>query len=162
MYVTRQLTDLSFPVIAREFGGRDHTTVMHACDKISALMHKRDPDLQRRQRPGESECFVPWPRLGTTSRQPGDSWGTAGENIGQKWGNDVQDPVKDAAEPVDTHERHPHPPGTSPLDATGDPGRWASGQSSIASQQGNSVFSSTIHSTYYPLLPFSTQQQSIQ
>ena len=43
MYVTRQLTDLSFPVIAREFGGRDHTTVMHACDKISALMHKRDP-----------------------------------------------------------------------------------------------------------------------
>ncbi len=41
MYVTRQLTDLSFPVIAREFGGRDHTTVMHACDKISALMHER-------------------------------------------------------------------------------------------------------------------------
>ncbi|MEM9611537.1 MAG: chromosomal replication initiator protein DnaA [Actinomycetota bacterium] len=41
MYVTRQLTDLSFPVIAREFGGRDHTTVMHACDKISALMKER-------------------------------------------------------------------------------------------------------------------------
>ena len=41
MYVTRQLTDLSFPVIAREFGGRDHTTVMHACDKISALMTER-------------------------------------------------------------------------------------------------------------------------
>lgn len=41
MYVTRQMTDLSFPVIAREFGGRDHTTVMHACDKISALMKER-------------------------------------------------------------------------------------------------------------------------
>ncbi len=41
MYVTRQLTDLSFPLIAREFGGRDHTTVMHACDKISALMKER-------------------------------------------------------------------------------------------------------------------------
>lgn len=41
MYMTRQLTDLSFPVIAREFGGRDHTTVMHACDKISALMKER-------------------------------------------------------------------------------------------------------------------------
>ncbi|MEZ5408406.1 MAG: chromosomal replication initiator protein DnaA [Acidimicrobiales bacterium] len=41
MYVARQLTDLSFPVIAREFGGRDHTTVMHACDKISALMPQR-------------------------------------------------------------------------------------------------------------------------
>lgn len=41
MYVTRQMTDLSFPLIAREFGGRDHTTVMHACDKISALMKER-------------------------------------------------------------------------------------------------------------------------
>ncbi len=35
------MTDLSFPLIAREFGGRDHTTVMHACDKISALMKER-------------------------------------------------------------------------------------------------------------------------
>jgi chromosomal replication initiator protein len=41
MYVTRELTDLSYPAIAREFGGRDHTTVMHACDKISALMKER-------------------------------------------------------------------------------------------------------------------------
>jgi chromosomal replication initiator protein len=41
MYVTRQLTDLSYPLIAREFGGRDHTTVMHACDKIGALMKER-------------------------------------------------------------------------------------------------------------------------
>ena len=41
MYIARELTDLSFPLIAREFGGRDHTTVMHACDKISALMKER-------------------------------------------------------------------------------------------------------------------------
>ncbi len=41
MYVTRELTELSFPLIAKEFGGRDHTTVMHACDKISALMKER-------------------------------------------------------------------------------------------------------------------------
>jgi chromosomal replication initiator protein len=41
MYLTRELTDLSYPAIAREFGGRDHTTVMHACDKISALMKER-------------------------------------------------------------------------------------------------------------------------
>ena len=41
MYVTRQLTELSYPLIAKEFGGRDHTTVMHACDKISALMQER-------------------------------------------------------------------------------------------------------------------------
>ncbi len=41
MYLTRQMTDLSFPLIAKEFGGRDHTTVMHACDKIDALMKER-------------------------------------------------------------------------------------------------------------------------
>lgn len=41
MHITRELTDLSYPLIAREFGGRDHTTVMHACDKIGALMKER-------------------------------------------------------------------------------------------------------------------------
>lgn len=41
MYVTRQLTELSYPAIAREFGGRDHTTVIHAVDKIGALMSER-------------------------------------------------------------------------------------------------------------------------
>ena len=41
MYVFRELTDLSYPAIAREFGGRDHTTVIHAVDKISALMKDR-------------------------------------------------------------------------------------------------------------------------
>ncbi|MFL2697450.1 MAG: chromosomal replication initiator protein DnaA [Acidimicrobiales bacterium] len=38
MYVFRELTELSYPAIAREFGGRDHTTVIHAVDKISGLM----------------------------------------------------------------------------------------------------------------------------
>ncbi len=41
MYVFRELTDLSYPAIAREFGGRDHTTVIHAVDKISSLMSDR-------------------------------------------------------------------------------------------------------------------------
>ena len=41
MYVMRELTDLSYPAIAREFGGRDHTTVIHAVDKISDLMKER-------------------------------------------------------------------------------------------------------------------------
>lgn len=40
MYVMRELTDLSYPTIAREFGGRDHTTVIHAVEKIGALMSK--------------------------------------------------------------------------------------------------------------------------
>ncbi|MGD0220000.1 MAG: chromosomal replication initiator protein DnaA [Acidimicrobiales bacterium] len=41
MYLFRTLTDFSYPAIAREFGGRDHTTVIHAYDKISALMKER-------------------------------------------------------------------------------------------------------------------------
>lgn len=41
MYVFRELTDLSYPAIAREFGGRDHTTVIHAVDKIQKLMKER-------------------------------------------------------------------------------------------------------------------------
>ena len=35
MYLSRELTDLSLPKIGNEFGGRDHTTVIHAHDKIS-------------------------------------------------------------------------------------------------------------------------------
>ncbi len=41
MYVFRELTDFSYPAIAREFGNRDHTTVMHAVEKIAALMSER-------------------------------------------------------------------------------------------------------------------------
>lgn len=41
MYVCREVTDLSYPAIAREFGGRDHTTVIHAVEKIGALMRER-------------------------------------------------------------------------------------------------------------------------
>jgi len=41
MYTFRELTDLSYPAIAREFGGRDHTTVIHAVDKIGKLMSER-------------------------------------------------------------------------------------------------------------------------
>ena len=41
MYVFRELTDLSYPAIAREFGDRDHTTVIHAVEKIKGLMKER-------------------------------------------------------------------------------------------------------------------------
>jgi len=41
MYLFRELTDLSYPQIAKEFGGRDHTTIIHAYDKISSLMKER-------------------------------------------------------------------------------------------------------------------------
>lgn len=39
MYLARELTDLSLPAIGAEFGGRDHTTVMHAVAKIQKLMN---------------------------------------------------------------------------------------------------------------------------
>jgi len=41
MYLTRSLTDYSYPAIARVFGGRDHTTVIHAVEKISGQMKER-------------------------------------------------------------------------------------------------------------------------
>jgi chromosomal replication initiator protein len=41
MYLVRNLTDYSYPAIARVFGGRDHTTVIHAVDKISTQMRER-------------------------------------------------------------------------------------------------------------------------
>jgi chromosomal replication initiator protein len=41
MYVFRELTDYSYPAIGREFGGRDHTTAIHAVTKISQLMKAR-------------------------------------------------------------------------------------------------------------------------
>ncbi|MGW7681370.1 chromosomal replication initiator protein DnaA [Kribbella sp. NPDC054772] len=41
MYLCRELTDLSLPKIGQQFGGRDHTTVMHAERKIRQLMSER-------------------------------------------------------------------------------------------------------------------------
>ncbi len=54
MYVFRDMTDLSYPSIARLFGGRDHTTVIHAVEKIQRQMGERKQiyeqvtDLQQR------------------------------------------------------------------------------------------------------------------
>ncbi|HLW61227.1 MAG TPA: chromosomal replication initiator protein DnaA [bacterium] len=38
MYLSRELTDASLPRIGEEFGGRDHTTVMHACDRVKSAI----------------------------------------------------------------------------------------------------------------------------
>ena len=60
MYVIRELKpETSFPTIARSFGNRDHTTVMHAVKKVRGLMDKRlavyeqTTELMRRIRAGE-------------------------------------------------------------------------------------------------------------
>ncbi len=45
MYLARELTDSSLPQIGREFGGKDHTTVIHAVDKIEKAA-SADADLK--------------------------------------------------------------------------------------------------------------------
>ena len=46
MFLSRELTDFSLPKIGEEFGGRDHTTVIHAHEKISKMLAE-DQNLQR-------------------------------------------------------------------------------------------------------------------
>jgi hypothetical protein len=41
MFLCRQITNKSFPQIALHFNGRDHTTVMHACRKVSWLIENK-------------------------------------------------------------------------------------------------------------------------
>jgi chromosomal replication initiator protein len=53
MYLAKQLTSRSLPEIGRKFGGRDHTTVMHAVRKVEELIEAdaqiaQDTDVIRR------------------------------------------------------------------------------------------------------------------
>ena len=42
MYLARELTDNSLPKIGKEFGGRDHSTVLHAYNKIKNMLEQDD------------------------------------------------------------------------------------------------------------------------
>jgi len=46
MFLSRELTHHSLPEIGENFGGRDHTTVLHGCHKIASQLAE-DPDLRR-------------------------------------------------------------------------------------------------------------------
>ena len=46
MALCKELTKMSFPEIAKSFGGRDHTTVIHACKKVGSQL-KVDSDLSK-------------------------------------------------------------------------------------------------------------------
>jgi chromosomal replication initiator protein len=45
MYLCRELTDSSFPEIGRQFGGKDHTTIIHGCRQIAKAL-EADSDLR--------------------------------------------------------------------------------------------------------------------
>jgi chromosomal replication initiator protein len=47
MYLCRELTDLSLPEIGRRFGGRDHSTVLHANNKIRTQMQERESSFEQ-------------------------------------------------------------------------------------------------------------------
>ncbi|GLY08791.1 chromosomal replication initiator protein DnaA [Bacillus badius] len=55
MYLSRELTDFSLPKIGEEFGGRDHTTVIHAHEKISKLL---DTDNQLQSKVKEIQSIL--------------------------------------------------------------------------------------------------------
>ena len=46
MYLSRELTDASLPKIGEEFGGRDHTTVLHAYEKVAQQL-EQDQNLRK-------------------------------------------------------------------------------------------------------------------
>jgi chromosomal replication initiator protein len=46
MYLLREVANVSLPQIGQALGGRDHTTVMYACDKVADLI-ERDDHLRR-------------------------------------------------------------------------------------------------------------------
>jgi hypothetical protein len=66
MYAIRDLLPRSYPEIARAFGGRDHTTVMHACRSVARAM-ATDPDKR-----GRVEAFLAQCRAGAAAPMPAD------------------------------------------------------------------------------------------
>lgn len=62
--LVRELTHLSYPAIAREFGSRDHTTVMSGCRRAELLL-RDNPELQRVYDAVKSEHVVLGPLVAT-------------------------------------------------------------------------------------------------
>ena len=50
MFLAKQLTNHSLPEIGEAFGGRDHTTVLHACRRIKGLMEEGAAELDEDHR----------------------------------------------------------------------------------------------------------------
>ena len=80
MYLTRELTDETLPAIGRAFGGRNHTTVLHACKRTAARIAEDREAFDtvrrlvgraaRRYRPGcLTDLCTPLPRILRESRR---------------------------------------------------------------------------------------------
>ena len=48
IYLCREMTDLSLPQIGRQFGGRDHATILNAVRRIEKKEREGDPETRRR------------------------------------------------------------------------------------------------------------------
>jgi chromosomal replication initiator protein len=62
MYLMRQYTDLSLPRIGEEFGGKDHTTVLYSCEKITQL-RKKDASLKQKLHQLTEQIQINNPRI---------------------------------------------------------------------------------------------------
>jgi hypothetical protein len=56
-YLARTMTDHSLPEIARRFGGRDHTTIMHSVEKIERLLKNEDEAIRGHVEAVKSEAL---------------------------------------------------------------------------------------------------------
>ncbi|MFB6351047.1 MAG: helix-turn-helix domain-containing protein [Bradymonadaceae bacterium] len=56
MYLARKHTDHSYPELGRKFGGKDHTTVLAACQKLEDLVEE-DDEIDEMMRNLEGEIF---------------------------------------------------------------------------------------------------------
>lgn len=69
MYLMRQYTDLSFPRIGEEFGGKDHTTVIYSCEKINQLK-ETDRNLVQTLRQQARSHWHEQPQIKKAFQQP--------------------------------------------------------------------------------------------
>ena len=99
MYVMRDLTDLSYPAIAREFGGRDHTTVIHAVSKVEKLMKERQQVYDQ-----VTFLITQLKNGAVASARAGD---TRGDNQGAGWGSSSGHPPRPlrVTDPLWTRDR---------------------------------------------------------
>lgn len=47
IYISRELTQCSLPMIGKAFGGRDHSTILHACNRIKDIIESNSPEKEK-------------------------------------------------------------------------------------------------------------------